>query len=125
MDAMQLDLFGNPAPPPPPTVRVHQKEKVFERKYPERKPRRVKATSLAARDSMRERQPINNDRVLAYIKGQGGATRDAISEGLDMKIQSVCPAVVELMKRGLIEETKDRRLTRSGRNAYVLRATEK
>lgn len=37
MDAMQLDLFGNQAAPPPPTVRVHQTEKVYERKRPERR----------------------------------------------------------------------------------------
>lgn len=50
MDAMQLDLFGNQAAPPPPTVRVHQTEKVYERKRPQPRPKSGKELKKEALD---------------------------------------------------------------------------
>ena len=127
MDAMQLDLFGNPAPLPPRKVRVHQEEKINERKWPEPKlpAERPKRTSRAALDSIREKTPSLREQVFAFIKKNDGATRDELCDALDLKNQTVCPRVLELIASGRVEETKDRRLTRSGRNAYVLRVTEK
>jgi hypothetical protein len=61
--------------------------------------------------------------VLKYLQKLPGvgATREAISEALAMKLSSVCGRVCELLAEGLIEETTERRETSSRRSATVVR----
>jgi hypothetical protein len=64
-------------------------------------------------------------RIFAFVAGRRaeGATRDEISRGLGLPIQSVCPGVDSLRRRGLLRQTKAQRLTSSGRPAAVLVAS--
>jgi predicted transcriptional regulator len=81
-------------------------------------------TSLAARDSIREKAPSLRERIYAFIGEMPtcGATRDEIENHLHLSGNTVRPRVRELIDAGRIYETKETRLTRSGRNAFVLRA---
>lgn len=63
------------------------------------------------------------DRMLAIIRGrEDGATRDELAALLGIPIQTVCPRVDELIHMGDVVQTADRRPTRSGRSAFILRA---
>lgn len=54
-------------------------------------------------------------------RGEYGATRDELeAAGLGFPIQSICPVVAELKKRGLIVPTSRTRLTRHGKPAAVM-----
>jgi predicted transcriptional regulator len=81
-------------------------------------------TSLAARDSIREKAPSLRERIYEEISMYSGSgrTRDELCAALGIPVQTVTPRVLELIKAHRIYETKETRLTRSGRNAYVLRA---
>lgn len=60
--------------------------------------------------------------VYEYIKSRGkiGATRDEIAAAGIAVLQTVCPAVLELIHVRAIVETKRTRLTRQHRPARVL-----
>lgn len=60
--------------------------------------------------------------VCSFIRERGsdGATRDEIALGLNLKIQSICPRVAELIGRRLIRESANTRKTSTGRVARVL-----
>ena len=64
--------------------------------------------------------------VLKYLQKLPGvgATREAIADGLGMKLSSVCGRVCELLAEGLIEETDERRETNSRRSATVVRVKQ-
>jgi predicted ArsR family transcriptional regulator len=64
-------------------------------------------------------------KVFAFVAGQrsAGATRDELSRALQLPIQSICPAVADLRRRGLLRQTTARRPTSSGRPAAVLIAS--
>lgn len=78
-------------------------------------------TSRDAAESMRSASAIQRQEVLAFIQRAGsyGVTREEISRGLGIKIQSVTPRVLELLGTE-VKETDDRRPTYSGRMAKVL-----
>lgn len=107
----QLDLLGLPALrdlPPPPARDID--------------------TSIAAAESIAG-EKVNHKRriVLDCItaKGSRGATLDEVSVSLDMLMQTASARVRELAQAGYIEDTGDRRPTRTGRNARVYRATQR
>ena len=58
-------------------------------------------------------------KVLGFIKSQGSATNEELSEGLGMKIQTVCGRVAELREMGKIKDSSARRKTRAGVSAKV------
>lgn len=64
----------------------------------------------------------NQDRVLNFARscGEHGATREEISSGTGLGIQSVTPAVSQLLRLGLLIESGVTRLTHSGKSAAVL-----
>ena len=57
-----------------------------------------------------------------YECGGRGATREELSEITGLKIQTICARVWELYNVAAILEGPDKRPTRSGRRAFVLRA---
>lgn len=81
------------------------------------------ATSIAAADSIRESVSQLQAKVLSELKRRGdyGATRDELSLALSMLGNTLRPRVKELLDKGLIVETNERRQTASGRMAVVLK----
>jgi DNA-binding MarR family transcriptional regulator len=79
------------------------------------------STSRRAADSMVDHAPTQQARVLDFIRASNGVTRDEIAEGLNIKIQAVCPRVAALLKANLIHGRGERK-TQSGRMAEVLEA---
>jgi Fic family protein len=53
-----------------------------------------------------------------------GLTCDEIEQILDMKHQTVSARILELRRKGLIEDSGERRKTRSGRKAVVWRVVK-
>ena len=66
----------------------------------------------------------DGERVLQKLRSLGyhGATRDELSISLLMPLTTVCGRVNELLKQQLILETDQRRQTRTGSTAVVLRS---
>lgn len=65
----------------------------------------------------------DHERIVAYAKVMGwrGATRDEISHVLSMPLATVCGRVRELVKNGVLVETDERRKTKTGSPAPVVR----
>ena len=98
MHQLQLTLTPRPAP--------------FARKSP---------TSRAAAKRAEAKAPSYRAHILGFMvaKGTQGATNDEIAEALDIAIQAVCPRMHELRADGLVIESAQTRITRSGRQARV------
>lgn len=78
------------------------------------------------RDAFKTSNRITNqDRVLSFVRlcGERGSTREEISSGTGLGIQSVTPAVSQLLRLGLLIESGVTRLTQSGKSAAVLCAS--
>lgn len=128
MNAEQPSFDGFPRPPKPRRkVRVKEHERILPEppaKRADGKPARApqKETSRAARASVEGEVANMRSRILEYIRTHDGATRDELCDRLHMENQTVCPRVLELIRAGSIQESKDVRPTRKGRAARVLRA---
>lgn len=83
---------------------------------------RASATSRAAAEQGREGAATARERVFEFISGRGerGATRDEAARGLNMRIQTVCGRVNDLMRAGRVLKTAQTRRTESGCAAEVL-----
>ena len=83
----QLSLFDRPQGPP--AVRAR--------------------TSIAAAEAIREMAGTLRCKVFVYIVEQGdrGATRQEIADALEMRIQTVCGRVGELLRMGLIWQGRE------------------
>ncbi|MGP1346644.1 MAG: hypothetical protein ACTS3F_08260 [Phycisphaerales bacterium] len=83
-------------------------------------------TSKAAAAAMREAAPKQRARVFAFIasRGEHGATDDEGERALDLPAQTYTPRRGELVKRGLIAWTGDKRPTERGRLARVWAAVD-
>lgn len=77
-------------------------------------------TSRLAAESSRPRAPTDRATILEYLLAQGerGATNEEISDALGIKLQTVCPRVLELRQADQVVSA-GRRATRSGRLAEV------
>lgn len=64
-------------------------------------------------------------RVLGFIEAHGSATNEELSEGLGLKIQTVCGRVAELREMGRIKYSGIKRKTRAGVSAKVWVAIER
>jgi len=82
-------------------------------------------TSVAAAEAIKPRAGTKRAAVLDDIRGQGivGATREEISLRLNIKIQTVCGRVHELVKMSLIIGNGKTRQTLAKVQAEVLTAT--
>lgn len=103
----QPDLFANP----PPASVLRDLPLPYQRHS---------ETSRLAAESSRARAPTDRVAILEYLQAQGerGATNEEISEGLGIKLQTVCPRCLELRQAGEVVSA-GRRATRSGRMAEV------
>ena len=80
------------------------------------------ATSIAAATSQAHcKKQRDRDRIVAFVKAQGGATRDELVNLLGMGVGTVCPRVFELLKSGELIEPGEKRATRTGSKAFVLK----
>lgn len=79
------------------------------------------ATSLEAALNGRNRAGMQQERVLQYLKDRGaqGATDEEIAIALSMNPNTERPRRIELVEKGLVIDTKDQRVTSSGRKATV------
>jgi hypothetical protein len=103
----QLDFFAAPTKRP---MLAHQ---------------RTSRTSKAAAVKAEPNAAAQRARVLAWIRQQpNGATRQEVSMGLGVPINSICPRFGELLKAGAIRETGKTRPTISGRAAEVVEAVK-
>lgn len=84
------------------------------------------STSVAAAESVRVHAGSLRAMVLDFIRSKGdvGATRAEIEDGLNMSGNTVRPRVKELQVAGLVRDTEATRLTPSGRKASVLIACD-
>lgn len=103
----QPDLFTSP--PPAPVLRD------LPLPY-----QRDSETSRLAAESSRPRAPTDRATILEYLLAQGahGATNEEISDALGIKLQTVCPRMLELRQADQAVSA-GRRKTRSGRDAEV------
>jgi hypothetical protein len=82
-----------------------------------------KVTSAFAAAAIEAYAPTQREKILDAIKRDPlGATRDQLQHGLKMPGDTVRPRVLELIKAGKIHETMEKRKTRQGRQAFVLKA---
>jgi hypothetical protein len=79
-------------------------------------------TSKAAAKAVEPRVGTIRRRVLDYLRvaGPQGRTRDEIEAGLSMGGSTVHPRVLELIAAGFAVETKFKRRTRAGKEAFVV-----
>lgn len=80
-----------------------------------------KDTSKAAAEAISDKVPSLRRQVFDFIasKGLGGATDEEIGDALKMPGSTVRPRRGELVDGGLVVETRQRRSTKSGRQAIV------
>jgi predicted ArsR family transcriptional regulator len=77
-------------------------------------------TSIAAYESLKSETKARRDqRILAYIQTNGGATCCEVETALGMLHQSASATITHLRKAGYIVDTGERRPTNTGRMAIV------
>ena len=83
---------------------------------------RGSATSRAAAMAAVSTAQTARAKVLHFVESRGewGATRDEIARGLEIKIQTVCARVDDLLRLGFIRRTTETRKTDTGRAAEVI-----
>lgn len=83
--------------------------------------KRDSETSIAAAGKARPKAPAYRTAILGYLTGRAeqGATNEEISLAMGIKIQTVCPRMVELREAGTVVDSGTRRRTESGRDAVV------
>lgn len=105
---MQADLFDHDPPA----------------KYPAGPGHTNDTTSKAAADSIRPHVSYQQGRVLAFLaKEPDGGIYTAIALGSELREQSVCGRMRELVEVKMVEVRGDTRPTESGRQAQVYRIT--
>lgn len=72
-------------------------------------------------DETRPRHRGMRGRILEYLAEHGPATRDQIAEAFGKHVHQISGRFTELLKLGEIEETDQRRKTKSGHPAVVVR----
>ena len=80
-------------------------------------------TSEAAAESQGSKAESDRERIFNAFKAvyPGGYTSDEIEAMFHMLHQTASARVRDLVLAGRVERTGDRRLTRTGRSAYVIR----
>lgn len=76
-------------------------------------------TSVASRDKLQKKKNCYIDAMHRYIREVGGATCDEIEVALDMRHQTASCFITVMGKKGMIENSLEKRKTRSGRDAIV------
>lgn len=84
------------------------------------------ATSREAREKARKREPERRAQAvrLARRAGSRGFTREELADAMELRIQSVTPLVLGLIRNGVFVETARTRPTRSGCKARVVMIAE-
>lgn len=83
----------------------------------------MRQTSAEAFASIQDRIPSLEEKIAALVKAHPeGLTRDGVVEYSGILIQTVCGRVLSLVRAGILVETGERRPTRNGRQAAVLKA---
>ena len=109
MNGPQIDMFLTPGP-----VQAAMRDL--------RPPfQRASATSKAAAEAVRPKTPSYRAGIVGFVKGRGhqGATNEELCEELGIKLQTVCPRVLELREMGELVDSGRTRETRSKRKAVV------
>ncbi len=80
-------------------------------------------TSQDAAESVEDLVPTRNHRILAHLSRQP-STCDEIEVALGMLHQAASPCLWYMSGEGLVARDGEKRPTRSGRQAFVYRATD-
>jgi len=64
----------------------------------------VSSTSVAAYDATRAQRVTDCERIVLFIAGNPGSSREDVTHGTGIQLQSVTGNVSHLLKKGLIEE---------------------
>ena len=93
------------------------------KKYPETPGYKENTTSKDVAMSIKENANSIRRKVLFVLKNKGtyGATTDEVASLLNITILSVRPRFSELRKKGLIEDSTERRMNESKHKAIVWR----
>ena len=85
---------------------------------------RVASTSVEALDSVAPKMSDRAKQVLDFVRrrGQRGATNDEVALEFDWPPHSVPSITLRLLDAGLVIRNGDKRATRLGKNALVIRA---
>ena len=94
---------------------------LFSERYPNAPGFKERGTSEEAAQSMRGRADTLRDKVFQAIR-RYPMTADEVAADLGESVLSIRPRLSELVARGLIFPTEQRRANRSGRSAMVWRA---
>lgn len=83
--------------------------------------KRDSETSRKAAEEVRPKAKSYRAACLGYVYGRGraGATNEEVATALGMKIQTVCPRMLELREAKQLVDSQLRRPTASGRDAVV------
>jgi hypothetical protein len=71
----------------------------------------VSPTSVAAYQSVRRQRVTDCERIVSFIKNNPGSSREEVTHGTGIQLQSVTGDVSHLLKKGQIEE-RDTKLQR-------------
>lgn len=80
-------------------------------------------TSIAAAAGAQKTKPTTSEAIFrfVFVRGETGATREEIAEGLHLPIQTVCARVSEMLAERDLQNSPSRiRKTKSGRAAQVI-----
>lgn len=85
-------------------------------------PRRPHPTSQEARRTARQREPERRAQAIRLVRcaGRHGYTREELADAMGLRIQSVTPLVLGLIRDGILVDTSRTRPTRSGCKARVV-----
>ena len=81
--------------------------------------------SETSREAAEEIRPVAGElrkAVFVYIKQHGGATDEEVQKALEMSPNTQRPRRVELVDRGMVRDSGQKRRTKSGRKAVVWEA---
>ena len=90
--------------------------------YPHQPGAKTPGTSTEAAEKIAPRASVLRDRVERLFLTGATLTADECAEALDISILSARPRVAELVAKGLVVDTGERRRNTSGRAATVWRA---
>lgn len=79
-------------------------------------------TSQEAATEVKASSVSLTERVLKLLQREGGLTADQCAEKIEASVLAVRPRLSELLKKGLVRETAERRKNKSGKSAMVYRA---
>jgi predicted HTH transcriptional regulator len=84
----------------------------------------MQQTSIEAYESVKKYIPVIQNIILTHIDFAGPDTCDHMEQVLDLSHQTCSASIRALVKKGLLEDSGKKGITRSGRKAIIWKLTE-